>query len=80
MQYFHDEMLVGDAFTLLEYCLGKDEPELMARAIQLIQRFSQKALMSQEFLDSNRELVEMVFSLEEFSVSEIFLFKAVISN
>jgi hypothetical protein len=73
-------MLVGEAFTLLESCLGKDEPELRARAIQLIQRCSEVALNSQEFLDASREVVEEVFSLNEFSVSEIFLFKVVFSN
>jgi hypothetical protein len=71
---------VKDAFTLLEYCMGKDEPELRARAIQLIQRFTKEALESNAFLDSSRATVEVVFSLDELSVSENFLFKAVIST
>jgi hypothetical protein len=72
-------MKVKDAFSLLEYCLGKDEPELRARAIQLIQRFTEEALDSKAFLDASRAVVEVVFSLDELSVSEICLFKAVIS-
>jgi hypothetical protein len=73
-------MGIKDAFTLLEYCLGKDEPELRARAIELIQRFTKEALESKAFLDASRAAVEVVFSLDELSVSEIFLFKAVINS
>jgi hypothetical protein len=70
---------VKDAFTLLEYCMGKDEPELRARAIQMIQCFTKEALESKAFLDSSRATVEVIFALDELSVSEIFFFKAVIN-
>jgi hypothetical protein len=80
MDYFHTSMKLEDVFTVLEYCVGKDEPELRARAIQLIQRFTKEALESSEFLVSSRAVVEMILSLDELSVSEIFLFKAVINT
>jgi hypothetical protein len=76
--YFDGQLNVNDAFTVLAYCLGKDEPELRARTIQLIQRFTKDALESYEFLDASRKVVEMVFSLDELSISEIRLFNAVI--
>jgi hypothetical protein len=70
-------MEIKDAFTLLEFSVGKDEPELRGRAIQLIQCFTKEALESKAFLDASRAVVEVVFTLDELSVSEIFLFKAV---
>jgi hypothetical protein len=78
MNYFYGELNVKDAFNVLKYCLKKDEPELRARAMQLIQRRTKEALESREFLEASRELVEVVFSLDELSISEIDLFKAVI--
>jgi hypothetical protein len=77
MKYLEVGLEIRHSFTMLEYCLGKDEPELRERAVQLIQRFTEDALESQAFLNSSRAAVEVVFKLDELSVTEIFLFNAV---
>jgi hypothetical protein len=76
-RYLHDNLLPKDAFTVLDYCVGKNEHKLNARSIQLITRFSKEVFGSKSFLESRRESVEEVFGLEELSVNEVFLFKAV---
>jgi hypothetical protein len=80
MNYFDTSLQVRKVFTALEYCLGKDEPELRARVTQLIQRFTEEALESRAFLEASRAAVEVVFALDELSVPEVFLFKAVNAN
>jgi hypothetical protein len=67
---------------VLDYCLGKNEPALQARAIQLISRFSKEAIGSPAFLEAGREAVVEAFGRDQLSaaVSEVFLFKAVCSR
>jgi hypothetical protein len=80
MEHFFFELKAKDSLRMLEYCLGKDEPVLRERSLQLIRGFSKEALESQAFLKASKAAVKEVYLQNSLSVSEMFLFKAVISN
>jgi hypothetical protein len=79
MAHLLSDLKAKDAFTVLEYCLGKDEPVLRERALQLIHDFSKEALESLAFFNASHAAVQLVYLQNPHSVSEIFLFKAVIN-
>jgi hypothetical protein len=79
MAHLLSDLKAKDAFTVLEYCLDKDEPVLRERSLQLIQHFAKIALESQAFFNASHAAIKLVYLQNPHSVSEIFLFNAVIN-
>ena len=76
-EYLRDNLEASNVFCILPHAEKFDDKDLEERCWEVIEKYTQEVVTSDEFVTLERSLVESVVQRERLNVNEVELFKAV---